>query len=114
MANLQKKQKQFSFLFPLNKKSVKNLRIVTTHIGDLEISGVAYFNPRVSLLDNEERRFYADVDSVKWNGAEVKDLLEAIDQLEEMKDAADAHAHTLFSDVIPVVRIIEPLNYSAI
>jgi hypothetical protein len=93
-----KKQKNFEFNFPLSQKVVENLRIVTKHIGDLEVSGVAYFNPNVSALDLEDNRYSADIDFVKWNGTDIKPVLEALRMLDDIEEAAIRHAAYLFTE----------------
>ncbi|MBD0375547.1 MAG: hypothetical protein ICV51_07965 [Flavisolibacter sp.] len=88
-------KKEFEFLFPLKHKVVRDLKIVTEHIGDLLVEGIGYFNPSVSPIDVFER-YAVDIDFVKWNGTDIKPVLEVTGSLEEIEEAAIRHfAHLL-------------------
>ena len=84
---LRKVKKEFSFSYPLKHKVVRNLKIVTEHVGELMVEGVGYFNPSASRLDIAER-YAVDIDFVKWNGADIKPVLEVTGGLEEIEEAA--------------------------
>ena len=94
MAKVQRKN--FSFKFPVKQKIVRDLRIVIDHVGDLVISGTAYFNPQASLLEMDER-FGVDIDFATWNGMDVKNLLDAMGCFDEVNDAALRAASELFT-----------------
>src|SRR5215210_5775860 len=80
-------EQAFSFHYPLKHKVVRDLKIVTEHIGDLEVEGVGYFNPSASALDIFDR-YNVDIDFVKWNGADIKPVLEVTGAMEEIQEAA--------------------------
>jgi hypothetical protein len=79
--------KDFRFTFPLKHKVVRDLKIVTEHIGDLEVEGVGYFNPTASRLDIFDR-YAVDIDFIKWNGADIKPVLEITGGIEEIIEAS--------------------------
>lgn len=91
-----KKQQNFEFLFPLTHKVVEDGRVVTKHVGDFLVIGVAYFNENVSVIDFD--RYTVDLDFIKWGGTDIKDVLEitADNTLSEIYDAAVQHASGLF------------------
>jgi hypothetical protein len=78
---------EFSFHYPLKHKVVRDLKIVTEHIGDLKVEGVGYFNSSASMLDIFDR-YTVDIDFVKWNGADIKPVLEVTGAMEEIQEAA--------------------------
>lgn len=80
----------FSFHFPLKHKVVRDLKIVTEQVGELEIEAVGYFNPSASTLDIFER-YNVDIDFVKWNGTDIKPVLEVTGAMEEIQEAAIRH-----------------------
>ena len=80
-------KKDFSFHFPLKHKVVRDLKIVTEHVGDLEVEGIGYFNPSASALDIFDR-YAVDIDFVKWNGADIKPVLEVTGAMDEITEAA--------------------------
>ena len=66
---------------------VRDLKIVTEHVGELEIEGMGYFNPNASLLDIFDR-YGVDIDFVKWNGTDIKPVLEVTGAMDEITEAA--------------------------
>jgi hypothetical protein len=88
--------KPFEFRFPLNHKIVRNLKIVNEHIGDLQVEGSASLNPSVSTLSHLEERYSVDVDFVKWNGTDIKPVLELTGLIDDIQEAALRHCVTLF------------------
>ena len=78
---------EFSFHFPLKHKVVRDLKIVTEHVGELEVEGVGYFNPLASALDIFDR-YNVDIDFVKWNGSDIKPVLEVTGAMDEIQEAA--------------------------
>jgi hypothetical protein len=60
---------------------------VTEHVGDLQVEGVGYFNPSASRLDIFDR-YSVDIDFVKWNGADIKPVLEVTGGLDEIIEAS--------------------------
>ncbi len=90
-----KVKKEFVFHYPLKHKVVRDLKIVTEHVGDLTVEGIGYFNPMASPIDVFER-YTVDIDFVKWNGTDIKPVLEVISGLEEIEEAAIRYfAHLL-------------------
>lgn len=79
--------KYFRFCFPLKHKVVRDLKIVTEHVGDLEVEGVGYFNPAASRL-NIFDRYSVDIDFVRWNGADIKPVLEVTGGMEDIIEAS--------------------------
>lgn len=79
--------RDFSFHYPLKQKVVRDLKIITEHVGDLEVEGVGYFDPSASTLDIFDR-YTVDIDFVKWNGADIKPVLEVTGGIEEIQEAA--------------------------
>jgi hypothetical protein len=77
----------FAFEYPLKQKVVRNLKIVTEHVGDLAIEGVGYFNPNASILDIYER-FTVDIEFIKWNGTDIKPVLEVTGGIDEITESA--------------------------
>jgi hypothetical protein len=84
---MRKTKKEFTFHFPLKHKVVRDLKIVTEHVGDLEIEGIGYFNPNASLLDIFDR-YGVDIDFVKWHGTDIKLVLEVTGAMDEITEAA--------------------------
>ncbi|RYY64263.1 MAG: hypothetical protein EOO12_10120 [Chitinophagaceae bacterium] len=80
-------EKEFVFHYPLKHKVVRDLKIVTEHVGDLVIEGKGYFNPDASPIDVFDR-YSVDIDFVKWNGTDIRPVLEVTGQLEDLEEAA--------------------------
>lgn len=93
---MSKLHKEFEFAFPLTHKVVRDLKIVKEHVGDLLISGVAYCNTNESVLSGD--RYNVDIDFVKWNGTDIKPVLEVVGDMNEIGEAALRHAAYLFAD----------------
>lgn len=84
---MRKISKEFSYHYPLKHKVVRDLKIVTEHVGDLEVEAVGYFNPSASALDIFDR-YQVDIELIKWNGTDIKPVLEVTGYLEEIEEAA--------------------------
>ena len=84
---MRKTVKEFRFNYPLKHKVVRDLRIVTEHVGDLTVEGIGYFYPSASVLDIFER-YSVDIDYVKWNGTDIKQVLEVTGAMEDIVEAA--------------------------
>src|SRR5215217_6142817 len=84
---MRKTKKEFHFIYPLKHKVVRDLKIVTEHIGDLVVEGTGYFNPSASPIDVFDR-YSVDIDFVKWNGTDIRPVLEVTGQLEDLEEAA--------------------------
>ena len=83
-------KKELRFIYPLKHKVVRDLKIVTEHIGDLIVEGLGYFNPSASPIDVFER-YNVDIDFVKWNGTDIKPVLEVMGNMDEIEEAAVRH-----------------------
>ena len=79
--------KDFKFYYPLKNKVVRDLKIVTEHVGDLEVEGVGYFDPSASMLDIFDR-YSVDIDFVRWNGTDIKPVLEVTGGMDEIIEAS--------------------------
>ena len=96
---MNKLKKSFVFQYPLKHKVVRDLKIVTEHVGDLIIEGVGYFDPTASPIDVFDR-YTVDIDYVKWNGTDIKPVLEVTGNMDEMEEAAIRYfAHSLESEM---------------
>ena len=82
--------KEFSFHFPLRQKVVRDLRIVTEHVGELEVEGIGYVDPAASILDIFDR-YTVDIEFVKWNGTDIRAVLEVTGGMDEIQEAAVRH-----------------------
>lgn len=91
--------KDFRFSFPLKHKVVRDLTIVTEHVGDLQVEGVGYFNPSASRLDIFDR-YSVDIDYVKWNGSDIKPVLEITGGMDEIIEASIRHFATTFENLL--------------
>ena len=80
-------RKEFVFHYPLKHKVVRDLRIVTEYVGDLVVEGSGYFNPSASMLDIFDR-YSVDIDFVKWNGTDIRPVLEVTGYLDEIMEAS--------------------------
>jgi hypothetical protein len=92
--------KNFDFQFPLNHKIVRNLKIVNEHIGDLQVEGSASLNSSVSILSHLEERYSVDIDFVKWNGTDIKPVLELTGLMDDIQEAALRHCVSLFRNTL--------------
>ena len=90
--------KNFGFPFPLNHKIVRNLKIVNEHIGDLQVEGSASLNSSVSILSHLDERYSVDIDFVKWNGTDIKPVLELTGLMDDIQEAALRHCVSLFQN----------------
>lgn len=88
----------FDFSFPLNHKIVRNLKIVNEHIGDLHVEGSALSNASVSVLSHLEERYTVDIDFVKWNGADIKPVLELMGMMDDIQEATLRYIASLFQN----------------
>ena len=84
---MRKISKEFCFHYPLKHKVVRNLKIITEHVGSLEVQAMGYFNPSASALDIFDR-YQVDIEQVKWHGTDIKPVLEVTGYLEEIEEAA--------------------------
>lgn len=83
-------RQEFTFHYPLKHKIVRDLKIVTEYVGDLVVEGTGFFNPSASPIDVFDR-YAVDIDFVKWNGTDIKPVLEVTGNLDEVEEAAIRH-----------------------
>ena len=84
---MRKTSKEFTFHFPLKHKVVRDLKIVTEHVGDLVVEGIGYFNPSASVLDIFDR-YSVDIEFVKWNDTDIRPVLEVTGAMDDITEAA--------------------------
>jgi hypothetical protein len=89
-----KKRIDFVTAFPLKQKVVRDLKIITDHLSDIKISGVAYFNPHASKLLLDER-YAVDIENIEGN---ILDVLNCGVSIEEIYDYCYRYAATLFEN----------------
>lgn len=87
MQTIGKQQQPFQFSYPLKYKVVRDLKIVTEQVGDLVVEGQGYFNPAASPIDVFDR-YSVDIEFVKWNGTDIRPVLEVMGNLEDIEEAA--------------------------
>jgi hypothetical protein len=92
-----KHTKRFQFIYPLKHKVVKDLKIVTEHVGDLIIEGSGYFNPNTNPLDVDDR-YSVDIDFVMWNGNDIKAVLDVMGTMDEIEEKAVRHFASLIEE----------------
>lgn len=90
MQTMRHTTKEFRFPYPLRHKVVRDLKIVTEHVGNLEVEGRGYFDPSASSLDIFDR-YSVDIDFIRWNGTDIKPVLEVTGGMEEIIEAAVRH-----------------------
>ena len=93
---MSKHSKMFTFHYPLCHKVVRDLKIVSEHVGDLVVEGTGYFNPSASSLDIFER-YAVDIDFVKWKGADIKPVLEVTGSMDEIIESATRHFASVYA-----------------
>src|SRR5687768_16460579 len=84
---MKKIKKEVSFTYTLKHNVVSNLKIVTEQIGDLTCECVGTFNPTTSPLNIYER-YSVDIDFIKWNGQDIKPVLQLTDMIADIEEAA--------------------------
>ena len=84
---MSKLQKNFSFTYPLKQKVVRDLKLVTEHVGDLQVEVAGYFDPSASVLDLFDR-YGVDIETVNWNGTDIRPVLEVTGGMDEITEAA--------------------------
>ncbi len=77
----------FTFSYPLKHKIVRDLRIVTVHIGDLVVEGQGHMTSNACSLSAADC-FAIDIDFIRWNGTDIKPVLELTGQLTDVEEAA--------------------------
>lgn len=92
-----KLRQEFEFNYPLKQKKVRDLKIVTDYVGDLIITGTAYCDPSISAIDLEGDRYSVDIDFVKWNGTDIRPVLEVMGVMDDIEEAVLRNASRLFN-----------------
>ena len=94
MQTIGKQQQPFQFAYPLKYKVVRDLKIVTELVGELSVEGVGYFNPSASPIDVFDR-YAVDIEFVRWNGTDIRPVLEVMGNIEDIEEAAIRHFASL-------------------
>jgi hypothetical protein len=89
-------RQNFEITYPLRTRVVRDLKIITEKVGDLLIMGTAYCNPDVSIVDVLNRHT-VDIDFIKWNGTDIKPVLDATGNLVEIEEFCIKHSEKLFN-----------------
>jgi hypothetical protein len=79
-----KKTLDFSLSYPLIQKVVRNLKIVSETVGELTLTGTAYMDPTVPLIEVESR-YTVDIDFVRHEGHDIKAVLEVTGGMEDIE-----------------------------
>lgn len=87
---MRKNKKEFRFFYTLKHKVVRDLKIVTEEVGELLVEGVGYFNPSANPIDVFDR-YSVDIEFIKWNGNDIKPVLEVMGGIEDIDEAAIRH-----------------------
>jgi hypothetical protein len=106
-----KSTKPFSFAYPLKHKVVRDMKIITETVGELTVEGVGYFSPSESA---PFERFSVDLDFVKWNGCDIKQVLEVTGGLDQIEEAAVRYVASLFENKVDIVHITPSGHLSTI
>ena len=84
---MRKTRKNFTVHYPLRQKVVRDLKIVTEEVGELLVEGMGYVDPAASRLDIFDR-YTVDIDFVRWNGTDIRPVLEITGGMDEITEAA--------------------------
>lgn len=87
--------KSFSFLFPITQKVVRNLRIVHEHVGNLLVEGSASRFKNACKTDPLDEQYKVEIDFIKWEGTDIKPVLEVTELYQDIWEAAYQHASGL-------------------
>lgn len=92
-----KLKQDFEITYPLTHKVVRDLKIVTEHVGDLIVTGTAFFDSSASVLDVYDR-YAVDIDFIKWNGTDIKPVIEVMDRMDDINEYCIHKASSLFEE----------------
>lgn len=92
-ANIQRTE--FNISYPLYRKVVKDLKIVTEKVGTLQVTGTGYNDTNTPNIDVFEK-YSVDIDFVYWNGTDIKEVLDYTDGLEEVEEYCIKYVARLF------------------
>ncbi len=93
-------KKDFRFSFPLRHQRVRDLKLVTEHVGDLQVEGVATLHPEAGVLNNLDERYEVDIDFIKWKGMDILPVLALTGLHDDIQEAALRHCVDLFENVL--------------
>ena len=82
-----KKQHTFKFPFVLKQQVVENLKIVTKVVGHLEVEAIGYIHQEYSYLEVNDR-YSVDIEFIRWNGTDMRPVVEVLGGMEDIEDAA--------------------------
>ena len=83
-----------SFPYTLTRKVVKNCRFVTEEL-PLRVSAVGHFDPFISSL--HAGRYSATIEAVYYEEKNIREVLEFLDCMDEIVDAAEREASVFFN-----------------
>lgn len=96
---MRKIEKAFFFHYPLKRKLVRDLQIVTEQVGVLEIEGTGYVDEAASRLDIFDR-YAVDIDFVRWQGSDIRPVLEVTGALDEITEACVRYLAAQHQDIL--------------
>lgn len=95
-----KVKKIFQFNYELKHTVVRDLRIVKETVGFLTVECVGYFNKNASPIDAIYDRYAVDIEFVRWEGADIKPVLEVTGSMDEIEESAVRYFANLLTDSI--------------
>lgn len=96
---MSKLKQDFFFNYPLKHKVVRDLKLVTEYVGDLVVMATGTLDSSYSRLDPEER-YSVDIDTVSWNGTDIRAVLEVTGTIDEIEEAAVRY----FADLVELTQ----------
>ena len=64
------------------------------------MEGSALLNSSVSILSNLDERYAIDIDFVKWNGTDIKPVLELTGLMDDIQEAALRYCVSNFENTL--------------
>lgn len=78
----------FQISYPVQKRTIVGLRIKSEHVGDLIVTGTAY---------QYETGHSVDIDFVRWNGTDIRPVLEVTGGMEQIEEYILQRASKFFT-----------------
>lgn len=94
-----KLHQDFQITYPLTQKVVRDLKIVTEHLGDLIIEGTAYCDTNYSKIEVDDR-YSVDIDYIKFNGTDIKPVIEVSGMIDDVTEFCIVKAASLFEEEV--------------
>jgi hypothetical protein len=92
-ANISKTE--FNISYPLYRKVVRDLKIITEKVGTLQVTGTGYNDTTVPNIDVFEK-YSVDIDFVYWKGVDIKEVLDYTNALDEVEEYVIRQVARLF------------------